>query len=71
VRALLGAWIALALLGCSSKPGAEEPAGAQAPPEATVFDPLTGALEKTRQQAETLPQQRKDDLDAAIDGGSP
>jgi hypothetical protein len=35
-----------------------------------VFDPMTSQIDKAREAAETLPQERKDGLDQAIDGDS-
>ena len=55
---LLGA-ILTALAACSdSKPP---------PPEKTVFDPMLQQRDKAQELADKLPQERKENLDRAID----
>lgn len=44
---------------------------AAAPPQKTALDPMMQQLERVQRQAETLPQQRKDNLDRAIESDAP
>jgi hypothetical protein len=55
---------------CGGGSGQEPARAAEAPPAETVFDPMTSQIDKAREAAETLPQERKDGLDQAIDGDS-
>ena len=55
------------LAGCGAGP---EPAATQEPPKKTVFDPLTSQVDKVQKRADELPQERKENLDAAIDSTS-
>lgn len=54
------------LAGC----GSSEPPPPAPPPKKTVFDPMTRQVDEARHLAETLPGERKDTLDKAIDGDS-
>jgi hypothetical protein len=57
--------------GCSSGSDDSTPAEIEAAePAGTVFDPMTSQLDKAREAAETLPRERKEGLDQAIDGDS-
>jgi hypothetical protein len=60
----LGVLVASALLSACGDGGHD--AAPQARKE-TVFDPMTQQLDRVKQQAETLPKERKDDLDRAIE----
>lgn len=65
---LAGICLILGLLaGCG---GADESPAAQDPPKKTVFDPMTSQVERVQKRADELPQERKDNLDAAIDSTS-
>ncbi len=55
------------VLGALSGCGSSEP---PPPPEKTVFDPMTSQIDKVKEQAETLPVERKGNLDDAIDADS-
>jgi len=58
-------WISAALAACSacSSPADNVPP----PPQKTVFDPMLQQRDKAKELAEKLPQERKENLDRAID----
>ena len=57
---------ALALLAACGSAKHDAPPPPVAPAKKTVFEPLVNQLDYVKQQAETLPQERKENLDAAI-----
>ena len=66
----LGALLLLANLAACGSANESAPAPAATPPEKTVFDPMTRQIDRAKQLSETLPDQRKADLDKAIDPDS-
>ena len=60
--------ITLAATGLLAACGGGSTEPPPAPPQKTDFDPMTQQLDKVKQQAETLPDERKAALDKAIDG---
>ena len=69
MRYLLATLLLTAVAACGSS-DKSEPAPAATRPQKTVFDPMTRQVDRAKQLSETLPDQRKGDLDTAIDGDS-
>lgn len=68
---LLPTILVTALLGLLTSCGSaekSEPAPPPAPPKETVFDPLLQQRDRAQQAADTLPKERKENLDKAIEG---
>lgn len=66
LRVSFVAALAMSLAGCGSSSTEPPPA----PPEKTVFDPMTSQIEKVQKQVDALPKERKDNLDSAIESES-
>lgn len=64
---ILAALVAIALSGCGAT--SQEPP-APAPPQKTVFDPMTRQIGRVQKLTDELPKERKDNLDTAIDADS-
>jgi hypothetical protein len=58
------------LVACGGGASSEQAAQAPAPRQETVFDPMAQQLDRAKQVADTLPKERKENLDNAIDADS-
>jgi hypothetical protein len=63
-RRMLVIGVAFAACSACGGPASDE---SPPPPQKTVFDPMLQQRDKARELAEKLPQERKENLDRAID----